>query len=128
MWRRPVDPQLALGGVFGLGLFLAMQPAGQEETEAAYREAIAAGDEHAANNFGLLLAEQRGREREAEAAYRAAIAAGDTDAWNSLAHRESRGDVVLQLVRHRDAVLRIAGGGSDSHLPIIVAFPPQGKP
>ena len=43
------------------------------DAEAAYREAIAAGDNDARFNLGNLLSEQPGREGEAEAAYREAI-------------------------------------------------------
>lgn len=43
---------------------------GAPETEAAHREAIAAGDTDVWNNLGNVLSAQPGREAEAEATYR----------------------------------------------------------
>ena len=53
---------------------------GAPETEAAYREAIAAGHSDGWLGVGNVLAAQPNRLDEAEAAYREAITAGDTTA------------------------------------------------
>ena len=58
-----------------LGALLAEHPGREEEAEAAFREAIAAGDDRGWIGAGYVLIMQPGRETEAAAAYRKASAA-----------------------------------------------------